>query len=92
MINLEIDPQTTITVPRPMPDQVVVLTCDTNGARCWMTMSKTVFNETTGLLPVLEEGTSRLYQQGDGAPSPDWVLSPGTLAARGDVTARFLSS
>jgi hypothetical protein len=88
MVTLDVDPQTTITAPRPMPDEVVILTCDANGARCWVTMTKATFGETTGLLAVLEEGTANLYQAGGKLPSPEWALAPATLAARDDAIAQ----
>jgi hypothetical protein len=91
MVTLDVDPQTTITCPRPMPDEVVILTCDANGARCWLTMSKPVFGEMTGLLGALEDGAAQLYAQGNGAPSPDWALDPATLAARDVTTEKYLA-
>lgn len=63
MTSVDVDPQTTITVPRPTPDEVLILTCDAAGARCWVKMSKNYFSETTGLLALLEEGTRQLYEQ-----------------------------
>jgi len=91
MVAVYVDPQTTITCPRPMPDEVVILTCDANGARCWVKMTKQVFGETTGLLAVLEEGTAQLYGQPGKTPSPTWALDPATLAARDAATAEYLA-
>lgn len=90
MITIDVDPQVTITAPRPMPDEVVILTCDANGARCWVKMSKKSFDETTGLVAVLEDGTARVYAQG-GQPPPEWALDPATLAARDDAMTACLA-
>lgn len=92
MVTLDVDPQTTITTARPMPDQVVIATCDANGARCWITMSKTLFSEEMpGMLAALEDGTADLYAQPGKSPSPEWALDPATLAARDAAAAAYLA-
>ena len=92
MITWDIDPQTTITCPRPMPDEVVVVACDENGAQAQITVSKKSFDEgITGLATALDESIARLYEQPDRSPSPVWALDPATLAARDERKARYLA-
>src|SRR6266704_4319478 len=82
MVTLDVDPQTTIAAPRPMPDEVVLLACDAEGARCWVTMGKKFLGEEMpGMLAALEDGTARLYESGK-QPAPEWALAPETLDAR----------
>jgi hypothetical protein len=92
MVALDVDPQTTIPAPRPMPDEVLILTCDAAGARSWLKMPKQSFGEVTGLLGALEGGTARLYEQPGKAPSPEWALDPATLAARDAAMAEYLAN
>jgi hypothetical protein len=92
MVALDVDPQATIPAPRPMPDEVLILTCDANGARSWMKMTKKFLgSEMPATLAVLEDGTARLYGQAGKSPSPEWVLDPATLAARDDAVAKYLA-
>jgi hypothetical protein len=95
MVALYVDPQTTISCPRPMPDQVVIVTCDAAGARCWVTVGKQAFDEMMpGMLAVLEEGTAKLYEQWaeqGKTPPTGWALDPATLAAYDATTAAYLA-
>lgn len=93
MLTLDIDPQTTVMAPRPMPDEVVILTCDADGARGWLKMSKVLFAEVAGegWSAILADGVARLYEQEGGPPNADWVLAPETLNAREDAMAKYLA-
>jgi hypothetical protein len=92
MIPWEIDPQTTITCPRPMPDEVVVVVCDENGAQAQIVAPKESFDAgITGLVAALDEGIAKLYATPGKSPSPVWALDPATLAARDERRAKYLA-
>jgi hypothetical protein len=93
MATLEVNPQTTVTAERPMPDEVIILTCDANGASGWIKMSKQGFAELAGdsWLAILEEATERMYQESSKGPSPEWALAPETLDAREAARKKYLA-
>jgi hypothetical protein len=93
MVILDVDPQATISAPRPMPDEVLILTCDADGGRAWVAMSKAVFAELAdpSLLSVLENSTERLCASPGKRPGPEWALKPETLDAREAAKDEYLA-
>jgi hypothetical protein len=84
MITLDVDPQATMPVARPMPDEVTIAICDADGARCWIKMSKKLFDDCMGSnwLAQLEDGVTRLREKNPDGAGAEWALDMATIDAR----------
>jgi hypothetical protein len=78
MLTLDVDPQTTILAPRPMPDEVLILACDADGAQCSVKMRKKAFVEITddtwNWQAFFEDATAHIRKNGLPAIAADWKL------------------